>query len=132
MDNQTVSPHTLQRIGYLHNPGAIDELLDLFQHMGVSMGSDTWAEQAICLIKRMETAEITLNRVESAIEESSKDIKCRDYRDLWRKKYQYFVDQSIVRIREREAAEEAEYLAKHKTQQPAASVADVSSPSLDG
>lgn len=132
MDNQTVSPHTLQRIGYLHNPGAIDELLDLFQHLGVSMRSDTWAEQSICLIKRMETAEITLSRVENAIETFSKDVKCRDYRDLWCKKYQQFVDESIVRIREREVREEAEYLAKHKTQQPAASVADVSSPSLDG
>ena len=121
MDN--ISEHTKQRIGYLHNPQAVDELLDLFQHMGIPMGSDTWAEQAICIIKRMESAEITLNRIEAAI----KDIEQRDYRDVWRAKYQQFADQSVARIREREDKAEAEYLASHPS-----SGAEVSSPSLAG
>lgn len=46
------TPRTLNRIGYLLDPNTLDMLLDEFQHQGMPMGSDRWAEYCLSLLRQ--------------------------------------------------------------------------------
>jgi hypothetical protein len=69
------TPRTLNRIGYLLDPNTLDMLLDEFQHQGMPMGSDRWAEYCLSLLRQRYEEARTLNAVMSIINDAAEKCK---------------------------------------------------------
>ena len=92
---------TLERINHLKDPESVDKLTDLFQEMGIPMGSDEWANITICRLHRLLEAEKTLGKVLSILKEVE-DAKKRDNQELWLKVQKQHEERSSRRCEERD------------------------------
>ena len=57
------TPRTLERIANLRDPATLDALLDVFQELGMPLGSERWAEHCLILLNQLHEDSLLFNKL---------------------------------------------------------------------